>query len=322
MKIKILIIIIIVLFSIPLVMYFSIFNGNISQNHTYWMEFSAIWSSLVGTLISTITIIILVSDRIKNSKNQKQTIFQQQIEIYYKLLEKLTTLYPAENNNSCFKQFINKIEEEIRKNFDINFYNYYADINIIDWPISAYNYFINKTKPFFNFKKEFPDEPEGPWFSAEEKNKIAIVWHEHSGSDNRHHLVESLKYYFGRPLEDEDECLDIFSSFIEICGVKNYNIKNLYIIAFENAMQYFNNNLMSYFKVHINALKALNGEDDLINTYLSMISGDEKAAIIYFLLNYNDYDITNIHLKYNFITDDITLFCISNIERIKELLKD
>jgi hypothetical protein len=320
MKTKILIVIIgivLVLFSTPLVIYFYNFHGSISEDHTYWMEFSTIWASFAGTLISSITIIFLINEIIKNNKNEKNLIFQQQVEIHYRQLEMLTSLYPSEKN--CFRQFINKVEEQIWGLYDIYFYYYFAKTNITEWPNEAFKYFIDKVDILFEIKKLFP---ESPWFSKEEKLKIAEIWHERAGGDDPKDLVESLKYHFGRPLEEEEKCLEIFSMFTDICGVKEYNIKNLYKVAYQKAMDTTNNILLSYFKMHINTIKMLKGADELINSYLLMISGDEKTALIYFLIDYEDNDIINIHLKNNFINNDNTIFGVYVAERIKELLEN
>jgi hypothetical protein len=314
-KLIVIIIIILVLFSTPLVLYFFHFHGSISEDHTYWMEFSTIWASLVGTLISSITIIFLVYEIIKNSKNEKHLIFQQQIEIHYKQLEILTSLYPSDNN--CFRQFIGKVEKQIRELYDIYFYHYFAETNITEWPHEAFKYFIDKVNILFELKKIFP---ENPLFSKEEKIKIAEIWRKRADGDSSSRLVESLKYYFGRPLEEEKKCMEIFSMFTDICGVKDYNIKNLYKVAYQNAMEKSNNNLLSYFKMHVNTLKMLKGANELINSYLLMISGDEKTALIYFLIDYEDSDIIDIHLKNNFISDN-TILGVYSVERIKELLE-
>jgi len=315
-RIYIIILLIGLLFLMPIIIYFSIFHGSISYDHSYWSEFSTIWSSFIGTIISSITIAFLV---IESKKNEKDKIFQQQLDIYFRQLEKLSLLYPIKNNKNCFRQFVDVIENKIRIHFDSYLYNYYAETNILDWPFEAFKYFIKKSNYFLSLQKEYPDL-ENSFYSNNDKKYIEQKWFKYTNGNNKLNLVESLKGFFGRPLEDIDECMKIFSMFTDLCGTNNYNIKNLYNVSFDNAMIELNYNLNSYFEMHCYSVKMLKNYNELLKIYLSQITNDEKTLIIYYLLNSNDIILKLLHIKNNFINNTNGIMGVYMDNRIKEML--
>lgn len=307
------------LFLIPIITYFSIFHGVLSHDHSYWTDFSTIWSSFIGTLISSVTIAFLVIDKIENTKNEKDQIFQRQLNIYFKQLEKLSLLYPIKGNENCFRQFVTVVEEEIKKHFDIYLFNYYAETNILNWPIDAFQYFIKKSSIFLDLKKEFPDL-ENNIFSNEDKERIEQKWFEYATGNIKSKLVETLKGFFQRPLQDFNECIRIFSIFTDICGTRKYNVKNLYNVSFENAMDRLNYNLNSYFEMHCYTIKLLKDHNKLLKIYLSQITGDEKTLLIYYLLNSNDDTLITLHINNDFIDNSNGILGVYMDNKIKEML--
>jgi hypothetical protein len=309
------------LFLVPMILYFIIFHGNISSEHSHWTEFSTIWAGFIGTSISSITIAYLVFDKIENSKYKNEQLFQQQLNIYFKQLEKLSLLYPLYNNKNCFAQFIEIIEQNVRKHFDLYFYYYYSSTDILEWPNHAFEYFIKNAYIPLQLKKDFPDL-EYNIYSKSDKKYIEEKWFKYADGNIKTKLVESLKGFFDRPLKDPDECMEIFAAFTDICGTTKYNIKNLYNVAFQNAMNEFNNSLDSYFEMHSHTVKILKKHDELLTLYLSQITGDERTLLIYYFLNSNNKEVKDLHIKNQFIENANGILGVYMDKRIIEMLSE
>lgn len=312
---KILISLLLFIILIPLFLYFFVFHGELSKDINDWMTFGTIW----GSVFTGLSILILVTENIKNKDNQ---LFQKVLEIHdiqikriqendtrKNLIETPGTLSVHTGNDTYFSYFNNLMKDEIKQGI----------VSILYETIEKNNNFLddeNLKNFFFSYIADQIDVPEEYFIkyfsetkelSEDEKSHLYEIWNKSNKNNISKNYIHGLSFR-----KSKNELIGMvtintnpdhnFEKLLEKSNYDKTNVLKLYSEAYENVYRITNELLDAYFIAHKNAVKSLQNDKEKLNDYFQVLSPDEKKSITYYLLIQRNNVLTEIHLNNNFFS--------------------
>jgi len=284
----VLIIPIIILIS-PLVIYFIIFRGIITSNHSYWSEFGGLWGGVIGPVLSGGSILYLIFD--KKQREDKELLFK-----FVDLLQKESVLISGSSKSDKFHKYNLDFSKAADANIELYLYKYYETIVPMEWPNKAIWYFMKNAQRGGDFSN-IENCGFEPTYSYDDKVYIGKEWLQIRGKR------EYLKAILGRPLRNRDEALTVFYLFANDTDptITSY----LFMSTFNNLPDLWGNTFYGYInliKFSIENILEMKDSSKKLDFFLSRITPNEGVVILIHIFNeHYGLDLLKILLKSKFL---------------------